>query len=156
MCLIHFLQNAYGTSSAADPLPTGWEERQDANGRIYLVNTYFRKLFKNWCTFYIQVGHTMWITSLEQRNGNGLQGTSLNSIHILLKPFVDFKSNVVNRQKYELYIELRIIRIIRHIHVRYHFAKNPFKKQVSVLIVQPEKWMLALQPNQLCSGSHKI
>lgn len=47
MCLIHFLQNAYGTSSAADPLPTGWEERQDANGRIYLVNTYFRKLFKN-------------------------------------------------------------------------------------------------------------
>lgn len=27
-----FIQNAYGTSSAADPLPTGWEERQDANG----------------------------------------------------------------------------------------------------------------------------
>lgn len=28
-------QNAYGTSSGiADPLPTGWEERQDANGNI--------------------------------------------------------------------------------------------------------------------------
>ncbi|XP_055324377.1 E3 ubiquitin-protein ligase Nedd-4 isoform X2 [Sitodiplosis mosellana] len=31
-------QDAYGTSSAADPLPTGWEERQDANGRTYYVN----------------------------------------------------------------------------------------------------------------------
>lgn len=34
----HCVQNAFGTSSGTDPLPTGWEERQDANGRTYYVN----------------------------------------------------------------------------------------------------------------------
>lgn len=32
------MQNAYGTASGVDVLPTGWEERQDANGRTYYVN----------------------------------------------------------------------------------------------------------------------
>lgn len=31
-------QNAFGTSSGVDVLPSGWEERQDANGRTYYVN----------------------------------------------------------------------------------------------------------------------
>lgn len=39
---VHVLQNAYGTSSTADPLPTGWEERQDANGTIYIKIHFFR------------------------------------------------------------------------------------------------------------------
>lgn len=30
--------NVYGTASVLEPLPQGWEERQDANGRTYFVN----------------------------------------------------------------------------------------------------------------------
>lgn len=31
-------QNVYGSTSGVEPLPQGWEERQDANGRTYYVN----------------------------------------------------------------------------------------------------------------------
>lgn len=31
-------QNVYGSASVVEPLPQGWEERQDANGRTYYVN----------------------------------------------------------------------------------------------------------------------
>lgn len=59
-------QNAYGTSSVAEPLPTGWEERQDANGMPFQMNSFNRFPFARITQVYLnnKTGRTYYVNHI--------------------------------------------------------------------------------------------